>query len=330
MPLIGDYGTGSVYSERYSTAGELLSQLPDNTANLIVAKDIRDAVYSLWAKVDDVQTVASQSASASSYYTNSTLVPVTIGGISAGMSFSATYSLQQMFDLLLYPYIAPSDSISPLSNRQYGGPLSVSLNWSVVRNTNVITSIIVDGVVQVPTGNSQSGIQASNGTHSTSPGVSQVNTFTMSVGDGVSTTISSTTLTWMNRRYWGSVDMTSIGNPNLTTNPGSASLVGSFITDTVIKALDGADANGQLFGNELSTTRSKTYNGIDGGGDYLVFAFPNSFGTPSFTVNSLPSTAFTKVRNNSVFSNEYSFAGTSYDVWVSNTLQGSPLNIVIS
>ena len=87
-----------------------------------------------------------------------------------------------------------------------------------------------------------------------------------------------------------------------------------------------------LFSN-LSTTKNKTYNGINGSGKHLVFAWPsNAAGslTPTFTVNGLPNTAFTRVRTASAFVNQFNFSGTNYEVWVSNTLQNSPLDIVIS
>lgn len=328
MPIIGSYSPGgSASANRYSTVDELLIQLPDNTANLIDASDIRDSVYSLWARIDDVQVVASQSSTSVTYYSNSSQVPVTVGGISAGMSFSGTFSMQQMWDMLLYPYIAPSCSIGSLGSRQYGAATSVSLSWSVVRNTNPITGIIVNGNSITPTGNSQAGVQSATGTHSLTPGISQTNSFTMTCTDGTSTPGASTTLTWMNKRYWGRVNLTSIGNPDLTLNPGLAASVGVFITDSVIKSLTGAGVGS---GSELSTSRAKTYTNINGSGSHLVFAFPTSFGTPVFNVNGLPNSAFTKVRTNSVFSNEFNFSGTNYDVWVSNTAQGSPLNIIIS
>jgi hypothetical protein len=327
MPIIGSFSFGSASATRYSTVNELLNQLPDNTANLIDASDVRDSVYSLWEYIGDVQTLASQSATVSTYYTNSTSVPVTIGGITAGMSFPGTYSMQQMWDMLLYPYIAPSCSFGSLGNRQFGAPLPVTLSWSVTKNTNTITSIIVDGVAQVPTGVSQAGTKAASSTHSVSPGVSQVNTFTMTCSDGTTTPGTSVNLTWMNKRYWGKVDLTSIGNPDLTTYPGLAGSVGAFLTDTVIKSLSGAGVGS---GSELATTKAKTYTNMNGTGQHLVFAFPTSFGTPAFTVNGFSSNAFTKVRSASVFVNDYNFSGTVYDVWVSNTLQGSPLNIVIT
>lgn len=332
MALIGSYSFGSASAYRYSTIDELLIQLPDNNANLITAQDIRDSVYSLWKNIEDVNIIAASAASASAFYQNSNPTPITIGGIPAGSTFSTPKTMQEMWDMLLYPYVSPGASLGPLPNREYGAPLSVNLSWSVVKNSNSITSIIVDGFAQVPTGNSQTGIQATTGTHSVSPGVSETNIFNMSVSDGISVTNASTSLTWMNRRYWGSVDLSSIGNPDLTSNPSLSSLVAAFVTDGVLLSLTGANANSQAFGSELSTTKNKTYIGINGSGKHLIFAWPSGVSnpyTPIFTVNGLPNTAFTRIRSNSPFVNQYGFT-TNYEVWVSNTLQNSPLNIVIS
>jgi len=326
---------GSSSANSYSTIQELLVKIPDNTANLIKPKDIRDSVYTLWERISDVQIIASQSASASSYYTNANLVPLTVGGISAGSSFPGTYSMQQMWDLLLYPYIAPTGGFSSISSRQYGSGTSVTLNWSVTKNTNPITSIIVDGFPQVTTGNSQTGTKLATGTHSSTPPISTTNTYIMSFSDGTSTPSVSTSLVWMNKRYWGSVDLTPVQtNLDLTTYPGLAGSVGSYISSAMIRLLDGASANGQALvagmGSELSTTKSKTYTGINGNGKHLIFAFPSAFGVPSWTVGGFTVNAFTKVKQSFTFVNEYNWSGTLYDVWVSNTAQGSPLNIVIS
>lgn len=349
MPGTGSYGTPSsiVYSEYRETIDQLLNQIPNNNANAIDAQDIRDSVWTLWNRIDDVQITASAAASASAYFQNSNPTTATnLAGIPAGTTFSVPKTMQEMWDMLLYPYISPGASLSPIGTsyynssnvfvssggREYGFNTSVSLNWSAVRNSNAITSIIVGGFAQVPTGNSQVGVQATTGTHSVSPGVSQTNTFNMSVGDGTSTTNTSISLTWMNKRYWGFVDLTGIGNPDLTLNPGLSSSVAAVVTDGVILALTGANANSQAFGNELSTTKSKTYTGINGAGKHLVFAWPSSVSspyTPTFTVNGLPNTAFTRIRSNSPFTNINGFT-TNYEVWVSNTLQNSPLNIVIS
>lgn len=338
MALIDTYDFGSASADRYSTVDELLTQLPDNTAGLIVAKDIRDSIYSLWTRVDDVEITASSASSASSdvLYTNLNPTIQTVGGISAGTTFS-NRTIKQMFDALLYPYVSPgrSLSISIGSTREYGSPTSVTLNWSVTRNSNDITSIIVDGSPQSVTGNSQVGTKSSTATHSYVPiSPTTTQTYSMSVGDGTSTQNASTTLTWTTRIYWGRIDFSSIGNPNLTTNPGSYSLCASIATDSIIQNLTGADANGQAYGSELSSTKNKTYNGINGNGQYLIFAWPSIVSgsyTPTFTVNGLAQSAFTRIRTNSPFLRTiYGYNGINYEVWVSNTAQNSPLNIVIS
>jgi hypothetical protein len=80
-----------------------------------------------------------------STYTNATPVPVTIGGITAGTTFTAQ-TMQQMFDALLYPYIAPTISLnsSPGSGvYEFGDPQApITLNATTVANTNPISSVI--------------------------------------------------------------------------------------------------------------------------------------------------------------------------------------------
>jgi len=91
-----------------------------------------------------------------------------------------------------------------------------------------------------------------------------------------------------------------------------------------------ADGAGIGSGKELRTNRLRSYNGIDGAGQYLAFAWPTSFGTPSFTINGLPNTAFTKISSSISFTNMHSYT-TNYDVWLSNTAQNSPItSFVIS
>jgi hypothetical protein len=81
-------------------------------------------------------------------------------------------------------------------------------------------------------------------------------------------------------------------------------------------------------GSELSTNLTKTYTNMNGNGNYLIFAFPSTFGNPSFIVNGLSNNAFTKVKSNFLFTNQFGYI-TNYDVWISNTIQNSPLNINI-
>lgn len=332
MSSLYTYATGSTTeSERWSNIDDLLIQIPDNDTNLVRARDIRDSVFTLWERVQETSIIAASAASASTTYMNANLTPIAVGGIPLGYSFSTPQTIQQMFDQLLYPYVGPTLGLNLLSNREFGSPTPVTLNWSVVKKSNTIQTITVDGFVQVPTGNSQIGSQLTNGTHSLTPVLSTVNTFTMSVYDGSTTVNTNTTLTWMNKMYWGKINLSGlfVPNPNLTTNPGDAALVTAFITSSTINGLSGAGVSpGQI----LATTKSRTMNGINGAGDYLIFAWPSLVAgayTPIFTVNGLQNTAFTQVKTNWAFTNAFGFT-TNYEVWVSNTKQNSPLNVVIS
>jgi len=338
MSLLYSYGTGSSASaDRYSTVDELLSQLPDNTANLIVPQDLRDSVFSLWERVSDVELIAGSAASASSYFQNTDPTPVAVGGIPAGTTFPTPTDMQTMWTQLLYPYVEPTLTltISGASTREYGNPLglvsnSITLNWGVTRNSSpTITSITVDGDPFAPTnpaiGTTQSGTNTATGTHSWVGALSsETQTFTMVVNDSNPSVINKTVnLTWKNKIYWGSIDFSSAGNPNLTTNPGDVVLITGLCNDAGILG---------LAGSELSSTKNKTYDNIDGAGDYIIFAWPSSVSgsqNPVFTVNGLQSTAFTRVRNNSSFTNVHGFT-TNYEVWVSNTLQNSPIDVTIS
>jgi hypothetical protein len=329
MPIIGSFSYGSASAIQYSTIEELLSQLPDNTENIIVAQDIRDAVYTLWERT-------ATSSTASVFFQNSNTTPFSVGGIPAGSTFTNPTDMQTIWNQLLYPYVAQVSSLSLSPTiREYGNPNalslnSITLNWSIIRNSNPILSINVDGQSFTPTGNSQTGTKLTTGTHSWNTSlVSQNQTFTMTTNDGTTNLSSTASLTWMNNRFWGRIDLSSIGNPNLTTNPSAASQVATLCTDLVVRTLGGAGVGS---GSQLSTTKNSSYNGINGAGQYLIFAWPSSVPdalTPNFTVNGILNTAFTRVRTASPLVNVHGFT-TNYEVWVSNTAQNSPLNIVIS
>lgn len=334
MSLQYTYGTGSTTeSKRWSTLDNLLVQIPNNNANLIFAKDVRDAVFTLWERNNETYALAALAASASTFYQNPNQTPYDVGGIPQGSSFPVQQTVQQMFDALLYPYVVPAASININSidaifvSREYGNSTNVTLNWSVTKNTNPITVITVDGQSFSPTGNSQNGTKIATGTYSLPVAAYQDNVFNITVEDGTDTTNESVTLRWMNKIYWGRINLSSIGNPNLTINSGSASSIN--ITSATILGLTGA---GISPGNQLATSKSKTYTQINGAGNYLIFAWPTILSgalTPAFSVGGLPNSAFTRVKTNWSFSNVYGLTA-SYEVWITNTLQNSPLNIIIS
>ena len=332
MPGTGNYTGTNVDSNYIFDVAVALDQLRDNSSELIDPKDIRDSVWTLWNRLDDVQVTASQSLvnSTSVYFTNPNPTTLTVGGITAGTTFSNTYSLQQMFDLLLYPYTAPVLSISASGTpRQFGSGLATTLTWSVVKKANIISSIVVNGNTIVATGDSQSGTTPATATHSLSYGgiVQDTQTFTMSVGDGTTPKYANTTVVWRHKIYWGKINLSSVPvypNPNLTTTPGAKASVTAYITGAMILALTGA---GIGTGNALATSYAKTYDGINAAGQYLIFAHPTIFGaSPTFKVNGLPNTAFTKVWDTVALVTEYGLT-VNYDVWISNTAQNSPVTL---
>ncbi len=317
----GGSGSNTLSTSSLDTLDNLLIGLADNASNLIVAKDIRDSVYTLWDRIDTVSVTASLALAASGDYTNLSPVPTTVGGVTAGTTFNGM-SMSAVFDMLFYPYTQPLSTLTTNNNpREYGSSTNVVLSWSITKKSeNIFTTYPLLTPDPVPNGGS--GTYSTVGTHSITPGVSTVNSFTMSVYDDLGGPyITTGTLTWMNKIYWGA------------TNNATASLITMSTPDmsNLIKGLTGCYVGS---GNELSTTKSKTYTGINAEGGYLIFAWPsnvNNSYTPTFNVNGLESTAFTRVKTypNFIFTNSNGFT-TSYEVWTSNTVQNNTLNIIIT
>ena len=308
--IIGTYSGGSASAYEYTTLPELLTQLPDNIGNLIDAINVRNSVYTLWEKISNVQTFASQSASASTTYTNLNPTPYTVGGIIQGSTFS-NQTINQMLDSLLYPYVPPSASLSGGNLREFGSSNAVTLSWSATKgNKNVSAIIICIGrpdvesiaLTTINTSGNQSGTKSSTSTQNTNT------TFFMTVSDipnGTTITQVQTDVVWSSAVYWGKTSTFTL--PNM-------SIVGSQPA--------WADGAGVGSGKNLSGSRTANYSGINGAGQYLVFAWPSSYGEPGFTVNGLPNTAFTKIGTAVSHINMHGYT-TNYDVWISNTAQNS-------
>jgi hypothetical protein len=322
-------------SYEYDSLDGVLLGLLDNNSGLIKAEDIRNSVYTLWERVDSVVS-ASISVTAAVAYISSTpsTNQIDVGGIKTGSTFSGTIS--DVLDRIFYPYVTPTPSISPIGSGilEFGSSTSITLNYSVSLGTKSLTplSLVVDGTSK--TFPPYSGAHSTTGTFSVSTiTASESNVFVISCNDGVNTVTGTQTLYWMNKIYWGRVNLTSIGNPNLTLNPGSSSVVASICTDSVIRNLNGAGANGVMVGSQFSVVKEKYYEGIDGSGNYLIFAWPSTLpnaNSPIFRVNGSINTAFTNVRTSSPLVNSQGYSGTDYEVWVSNTRYFSPVDIEIS
>jgi len=314
--IISSYSGGSASAYEYSTFPELLSQLPDNSGNLIDAINVRNSVYTLWQRIS--QVAASQSATASVTYTNANRTPLKIGGIPAGSTFS-NKTMTEMWDALLYPYIEPSATLTGGNTREFGSSNAVTLSWAATKGSKNVASIILcpsrpdEQSIALTTINStgnQSGTKSSTATQN------QVTPFSMTVTDipngGTSTITVTTTVSWSSAVYWG----------KSATLPPTMNTIGLNGGQPVW-----ADGAGVGSGKILSASRSANYVGINGAGQYLVFAWPTAYGEPTFTVNGLENNAFTKVYTGA-YLNGYGYS-RSYDVWVTNTAQNSPISSLI-
>ena len=161
------------------------------------------------------------------------------------------------------------------------------VNWTVTQRTNPIATIVVNG----------GSVSGSSGQQAVTLTANITNTISITVTDSQGLSDSDNcSFYYKNGYYWGSMaDVSSI-------------------SDADIKALNGAAVG---TGKVLTTTRVRSFNGIDAEGNYLVFAFPQSWGSPIFIVANLPNTAFTRVRNDN-YINQYGYS-VPYQVWVSNT-----------
>ncbi len=208
-------------------------------------------------------------------------------------------TVNEFLENYFFPALSPLASLNILgaSILEFGDiQLSRILNWSVTRRTNLITTINVAGITQAPTGENQSGAQEITLT------INQTNIFSMLVSDGSLSDTRSKSFYYRHGYFWGAIDHQ------------------ANITDAEIMALTGASSG---TGKALDTNRQKTFNGINGAGNYLVFAFPQSWGTPSFKVNGLANSAFTRVRNDN-FINQNGHS-EPYQVWISNSQQNNPI-----
>lgn len=134
--------------------------------------------------------------------------------------------------------------------------------------------------------------------------------YRVAITDVQGTTYSNGTTITFNYPYWYSV----------TAEDGSA------ISDADILALSTTAPNlKELKGNN---SRAKSLSNFGGGDNRIIYVGPATAGIPSWTVNGLPNTAFTTVRNNSAFTNSFG-ATWNIHVVVMNETSGSPFSSVI-
>ena len=194
MSVYGNPGSAT-YAVAIGSLSGMLDVLPDNTSNQINAQNVRDVVAGLWDAIAGLS--ASIGAAASVTYTNLSPSSIAVGGLAAASTFNAR-TVQQMFDDMLYPYVAPSRSLtSNPSQKEFGDTnFSVSLTSTSTAGSLPFTNRILYRPNPV-TINSSPSVQTGTLLQNLPT------TFTFSVTDSQSTYITTTTVTWTNKRYWG-------------------------------------------------------------------------------------------------------------------------------
>ena len=210
-------------------------------------------------------------------------------------------SMQQMWDMLLYPYVAPVASLSGGTTIEYGGSPIIQLIWSATKGTKPITTITVNGVSKIVTGNNQSGTQTDSSVQNTQTTLSMV---VQDVPGGPSTVSSSTTVYWSNKRYWGT----------LPSGHALTSISSSTFAHTDITSLS----------NELNPNYVMTKT-ITTNFDYVVFIWPHnsvdlSTNPPHVSIGGFGNNNWIKTRNNVQYTNQFGYT-TYYDVWVFGNTQ---------
>jgi hypothetical protein len=288
---------GDIFSQ--SGLDQMMGSLPDNDSNLISARDVRDSVFTLWKRGDELKEEIIATIS-NFKYTNPEPLSSTLGGWEIGDTFNET-PLQELFDTLFYPYVGPILSIDIVPQfGEFGQFNSTLVNWSVQKTKEIIQDIKLNNVSISPvTGDSQSG------TASVPISISATfSIYTLEVFDGSFTQSITATFSNKNLIYWGSV-----------------SSISSTFLESDIKNLTFS-----ILSNDLELIA----DGLDGGGDYLAFSWPSNFGEPVFETNGLINTAFTKIHGSGGITSSIIYTSgsysTTYDFWVSDYQQNSPID----
>jgi len=233
-------------------------------------------IYLQWSTV-----TGSSTGGGTAYYSNSTPVPQTIGGILAGSTFS-NVSVQDMLTRLLYPYIPPtlSLSLSTYFVEIGAAPSNLILNYTIGRNAtySLDTLVTYGGILGLPSYPSLPSISYLSSVTSTSSvsfpnnagvfsGAYGSNTFTMSVHDtnGVYVT-SSTTVNVVLPWYWG------------TSNIGSTTSTLSTILSRT-SSISYVDLLTPLLTSPATQSTKDNNKSLPftGQNKYIYFGYPSSF-----------------------------------------------------
>lgn len=199
-----------------------------------------------------------------------------------------TASVGEFVDKMFFPAQGPLLYMSCDSVREFGATKAVTISYTVVKRSNPVTSILVDGNSIGPNGAS-----TQSGTVSRTLAGFTNTTFLGSVTDGTDPGYASATINWYHKRF-------------------------AFVTATDF--LDTAQSPAQIstFLNTLSSSsfvfsNSKSGNGVvtlNPGNQYMCFGYilAGNEATPNIVINTLPNNGFTA--RDFTYTNQYGHATT--------------------
>ncbi len=249
-------------------------------------------------------------------YTNSTPVPVTLGGISASSTF-VSVPLTEMFDRLLYPYQVPTFSAFSITGQsttlEVGDQItsgSKTFTWTTTNSTNVSGSTL--RILDFTNNTTLASGLANDGTEEISISAVSKSSATSHVyrisgsntqGAGFSRDF---TVNWRWRMYYGTSSLTSL-------------------TENQIEALTSSS---------LVTNSTGTFNFGAGGYKYIayptVFGLKTSFKDPSTGFDVDMQSAVTTAVTNSFYHPNSGSTATNYYVHRSTNTLGGSISITVS
>lgn len=197
-------------------------------------------------------------------------------------------TLQSVLDTILYVATDITAFTSSVTEAEIGASLTnIALNWTINKTVNSQT---LNGTSLSSTARTFNIVGPINGTTS----------WTLVATDGQTSDTATSSVTFKNRRYWGTSNLSTLADSDVLT-----------------------------LANELTTSRAKTITYDATGGKYIYYCYPTSFGSlTSVTVGGLSFSDYTVVTRS--FTNQLGYS-TSYNIVRFNNLQtGSAIQVVWS
>lgn len=229
-----------------------------------------------WGKAKEYIDNKDKETSENIVYSNSTEMLIDVGGIKKGTSFE-NQTVQQMFDALLYPYVAPSVSVRGNVNGgtfEYGNTQTISsATVSITKGSRDITSVkLANGFTDIET---KTGEEVKNG------GSISFTFSGIQVAGGQNTRLTATVIDSDSKQY--------------TAQTGSFTWIYPFFHGVTSKnAADITQEDILAATKDLSSKGTKSYSYTTNDNKAMI-AYPKSYGTLTKITDSSGVTDYTAV-----------------------------------